>query len=198
MFFEEVRYFKDEIRETETLKDYYFLLGFYYRNVDRMDEAENYFLQVLDQDPYHSKAKRELINVYLRTGEYAKALNWAAENYERQRTNILHIQAYFTCLIKKEELDDDDIDILNELMTQAEKSLDKKAEDIAREMRAEFNFYVDRRSDEAISSMLEALKLNRKNYFAFRALLEMYKAENNLIAVNKLIADYPHLTGNDD
>lgn len=198
LFFEEVRYFKDEIRETETLKDYHFLLGFYYRNADRMEEAEEYFLKVLDQDSYHSKAKRELVNVYLRTGEYSKALNWAAENYERQRTNILHIQAYFTCLIKKEELVEEDIVMLKELMTQAKKSLDKKADDIAREMHAEFNFYVDGRGAEAISSMREALKLNGRNYFAFRALLEMYKAENNLTAIDKLIAEYPHLTGNDD
>ena len=163
-----------------------------------MDEAEEYFLKVLDQDSYHSKAKRELVNVYLRTGEYSKALNWAAENYKRQRTNILHIQAYFTCLIKKEELDEEDIEILYELMAQAEKSLDKKADDIAREMRAEFNFYVGGRGDEAISSMREALKLNSRNYFAFRALLEMYKAASNLTEIDNLIAEYPHLTGNDD
>jgi len=193
LFFEEVKYFKDEIRENETLKDYYFLLGFYYRNADRMDDAEKYFLQVLDQDPTHSKAKRELVNVYLRTGEYAKALSWAADNYERQRTNILHIQAYFTCLIKKGELIEHDVKILNYLMAQARKSLDKKADDISREMHAEFNFYVDNRKDEAISSLKEALRLNNRNYFAFRALFEMFKREKNQSAIEQLITDYPHL-----
>lgn len=100
-FFEEVRYFRDEIRENETLKDYHFLMGFFYRIGDKMESAEEHFKEVLNIDEIHARAKRELVNVYLRTGQYPKAIELAAENYKRHKTNILHIHGYFTCLVKK-------------------------------------------------------------------------------------------------
>lgn len=190
-FFEVVRFFKDE--SNETLKDYYFLLGFYYRNSDKMDEAERNFLEVLKIDENHSRTKRELVNVYLRKGEYMKALNWASDNYRRYRTNILHIQAYFTCLIKKDDLNEADIDVIQELLENADKSLDKKAEDIHREMQAEFDFYIDDNPTKAIAALQESLKLNPNNYFAFRALLEIYKRSNMPGEIDSLIAEYPDM-----
>jgi len=190
-FFDFIQYFRDE--PNETLKDYYFLLGFYYRNNDKMGEAERNFLDVLKIDENHSRTKRELVNVYLRMGEYKKALNWASDNYYQFRTNIFHIQAYFTCLIKEENLNNADIEMLEELLESAAKSLDRKAEDIHREMQAEFDFYINDDVKKAISALQESLKINANNYFAFRALLEIYKNKNMFKELEGLMKQYPNL-----
>jgi len=192
-FFEEVQYFKEDLRSNETLKDYYFLLGFFHRNDDNMQLAEDYYRKVLEIDPAHSRSKRELVNVYLRNGEYMEALNWARDNYERQKTNILHIQAYFTCLIKKPILDDDDLETLVELIDRADKSLDWKAADIQREMQAEYYYYIDYDFERADTILNESLRLNSKNFFAFRALLELYRRENKLVDIQRLMKKYPDL-----
>lgn len=191
-FFEVINYFKLDYEES--LIEFYFLFGFYYRNGDNMDDAERNFLEVLKIDANHSRTKRELVNVYLRKGEYMKALNWARENYTRFKTNILHIQAYFTCLIKKEEITDNDLIIISELLNNASKSLDKKAGDIKREMQAEFDYYIQGNDKSALTSLNESLKMNPNNYFAFRALIEIYKRENKFEEIDKLMLAYPDLS----
>lgn len=190
--FDELKYFKDEIKEN--LKDYYFLLGFFYRNSDKMEDAERNFQSVLKIDSNHSRTKRELVNVYLRKGEYMKALDWARDNYARFRTNILHIQAYFTCLIKKHHLTDKDYEIIDELLEGAAKSYDKKARDIHSEMVAEYDYYIEGNSSSAIQTLEESLKINPNNYFAFRALIEIYKRNNMLAEIEKIILKYPDLS----
>lgn len=190
-FFDEIKYFKDD--PSENKKDYYFLLGFYFRNTDKMDDAEKYFLEVLKLEEHHSKTKRELVNVYLRKGEYMKALNWAKYNYNRYKTNILHIQAYFTCLIKKHNLNDEDFETLEDLLDSAKRSLDLKATDIHREMQAEYEYYVEGKVSKAIEIFKESLILNSSKHYAFRALLEIYKRQSMIDDIERLIEDYPDL-----
>lgn len=190
-FFEIINYFNNQDDESQI--DFHFLLGFYYRNGDKMTEAENHFLEVLKIDANHSRTKRELVNVYLRKGEYMKALDWAKDNYNRFKTNILHIQAYFTCLIKKQDKSEFDINNLKDLLENASKSLDKKANDVIREMQAEYTFYIEGNAERAIITLNESLRMNRHNYFAFRALYEIYKRKNLLFEMENLMIKYPDL-----
>lgn len=190
-FFELINYFNNQDNESQI--DYHFLLGFYYRNGDKMDDAESHFLEVLKIDENHSRTKRELVNVYLRKGDYMKALNWAKDNYNKFKTNILHIQAYFTCLIKKSDKTEFDLDIITELLDNASKSLDKKAHNVIREMRAEYNFYVENNANGAITTLKESLRMNQHNYFAFRALYEIYKKKHMAFELHELTDKYPDL-----
>lgn len=194
-FFEEIKYFRDDPSEK---KDYFFLLGFYFRNTDRMDEAEKYFLEVLKLEPHHSKTKRELVNVYLKKGDYMKAINWAKDNYNRYKTNILHIQAYFTCLIKKHNLDEEDFKIIEDLLDSAKRSLDLKATDIHREMLAEYEYYVEGKVGNAIEIFKQSLILNSSKHYAFRALLEIYRRQGLVYEFENLINKYPDLIQMED
>lgn len=189
-FFEVIKHFTNHDNESKI--DYHFLIGFYYRNGDRMNDAESHFLEVLQIDENHSRTKRELVNVYLRKGEYMKALNWAKDNYNRFRTNILHIQAYFTCLIKKTDKTDFDLGKISELLMNASKSLDKKSKDVIREMKAEYDFYITGDANKAMTTLKESLRMNPNNYFAFRALLEIYKSKNMTYEMEQLIIAYPN------
>ena len=190
-FFEVVKFFNNQDDESQI--DYHFLFGFYYRNGDKMTSAETHFLDVLKIDENHSRTKRELVNVYLRKGEYMKALGWAKDNYNRFKTNILHIQAYFTCLIKKADKTEFDFEQIQELLNNASKSLDKKATDVIREMQAEFDYYIQGNAEKAIATLTESLYMNSHNYFAFRALLEIYRRKNLLFEITELVAKYPDL-----
>jgi hypothetical protein len=192
--FDAINYFKNQ---EESLIDFHFLLGFYYRNGDDMNNAESHFLEVLKIDENHSRTKRELVNVYLRKGDYTKALNWAKDNYNRFKTNILHIQAYFTSLIKKTDKTEIDIEVITELLENASKSLDKKADDILREMEAEYNFYIKGDARNAILTLKESLRMNSNNYFAFRALIEIYKRNHMFSDVESLKRQYSHLVDYD-
>lgn len=190
-FFEVINHFNNMDYESQI--DYHFLLGFYYRNGDKMDDAEGHFLEVLKIDKNHSRTKRELVNVYLRRGEYMQALDWAKDNYNKFKTNILHIQAYFTCLIKKRDKTEFDLLKIKELLENATKSLDKKANDVVREMQAEYDFYVEDDAKRAITTLQESLKMNHNNYFAFKALLEIYKHKKMLFEIEDLLISYPDL-----
>jgi TIR domain len=189
-FFNEIGFFKE--RDDETLVDYHFLLGFYYRNGNKMAQAENHFFEVLNINEHHSRSKRELVNVYLRNHDYVKALKWAEENYTRFKTNILHIQAYFTCLVKKRDKTEFDYEKLNELLESADKSMDKKANDVSSEMRAEYDFYIKNNTGNAIALLGESLKLNPRNVFAYSALAEILKQKNmhfELLELNEKFQD---------
>lgn len=190
-FFEVVKYFNNEDEVSQI--DYHFLLGFYFRNGDKMNDAEFHFLEVLKFDENHSRTKRELVNVYLRKGAYMKALGWAEDNYNRFKTNILHIQAYFTCLIKKKGKTDTDLEKISELIDNASKSLDKKANDVLREMKAEFDYYIEGNSRKAIAILTESLRINPHNYFAFRALLEIFKNQKMVYEIDELLTKYPDM-----
>jgi lipopolysaccharide biosynthesis regulator YciM len=194
-FFDEISFFKEQ--DDESLVDYHFLLGFYYRNGDKMDDAEYHFQEVLKINEHHSRSKRELVNVYLRNGEYMKALKWAEDNYRRFKTNILHIQAYFTCLVKKHDKTEFDFDRLNELLESASKSMDKKARDISREMQAEYDFYIQNNAASAIASLGESLRLNSNNVYAFRSLAEILKRKNMHFELMELNEKFQHLNNHE-
>lgn len=196
-FFDEVRFFKDGT-DLFNLKDYYFLLGFYYRLADDMDRAEENFKNVLSIDKGHSKTNREMVNVYLRKRDYASALELAAINYSNHKSNIHHINAYFTCLIKMHNLNDSDIDTLVVLLEKTKKSLDKRADEFYNTMKAEYEYYVERHSKKAIDDLKEFLRLNKHNYHAFKALSEIFRIEGLSIELEKLRKTYPNLNKQDD
>ena len=194
-FFTEINYFQNE---NSSNKDYFFLLGFYYRNGNKMDEAEEFYLNVLGIDKDHSKTKRELVNVYLKQGEYIKALNLAEENFYRFRTNILHAQAYFTCLVKKHKLTSNDAEELNMLLETVKKSFNKKATDIHRTMQGEYEFYVNHNLEKAIKLLTVSLQLDKHKNYAFRSLKEIYKKMDMQNAIDTLNRNFANKISADE
>ncbi|MBS4722695.1 toll/interleukin-1 receptor domain-containing protein [Aeromonas caviae] len=79
-----------------------FLLGYYYRLNGRYDEALGKFLHIVDTPYVGLRAKREIVQVYVQTEDYDKAMDYAKNNYEDNRGNQFHIQAYFNCLINSD------------------------------------------------------------------------------------------------
>ena len=80
-----------------------FILGFYYRLKGRYDESINKLNEALRQHPDFARARRELVIVLQYIDEYGQAYELAKQNYENEKTNPYHIQAYLNCLLKKNE-----------------------------------------------------------------------------------------------
>jgi hypothetical protein len=171
-FFDHIGYFNN----TTSKLDYYFLLGFYHRHKNEKDLALEYYNKVLDINSNHSRAKREKVIILLSKGEYQEALDLARGNYEKRRTNIYHIHSYFVCIIRRRiMMSEKEISILNELIAAAEKSSDIKAEDIARCMKGEYEYYINNNMPKASSILKEAIKLNNNKVYPRKSLLEIYK-----------------------
>jgi hypothetical protein len=79
-----------------------FVLGYYYRLCGRHADAIERLKKLIHTPYIASRAKRELVQVYLYIEEYDKALAMAKENYEGNRGNQFPIQSYLNCLLNSE------------------------------------------------------------------------------------------------
>lgn len=93
--------FHKEIREIQG-DEHNFLYGFYYRLCGRYDESLERLNKVVDAKYVSSRAKREIVQVYVQIEEYDKAMEYAKRNFEENQGNQFHTQAYFNCLINSE------------------------------------------------------------------------------------------------
>lgn len=79
--------------------EYHFILGYYFRLVGRQRDAVERLTRVIDGAFVGVRAKRELVEVLLQMEQHDEARNLAQRNYEENRTNQFHIQAYFRALV---------------------------------------------------------------------------------------------------
>ena len=100
-FESEVSFFAD----SDSYLSYNFLKGFNYRIQGKFQFAENSYLKVLERNPKHDKARRELVQLYINMQDYDIAYDLSKQNYNEYPDNIYQMQAYFDCLIHKLPLD---------------------------------------------------------------------------------------------
>jgi tetratricopeptide (TPR) repeat protein len=79
--------------------EHHFILGYYYRLVGRQRDAVERLTRVISGAFVGVRAKRELVEVLLQMEQYDEARDLARRNYEENRTNQFHIQAYFRALV---------------------------------------------------------------------------------------------------
>lgn len=58
-----------------------------------------------------------MVQVYTQLEEYDKALSYAKKNYEENRSNQFHCQAYFNCLINSQHRVASDNIVLKDIIT---------------------------------------------------------------------------------
>ena len=85
--------------------EHQFLLGFYYRLQGRANDAIRCLEQCLKEPVVSNRAKRELVQVYLSIEDYEAASVLARDNYENNRRNPYHIQAYLNTLVNSNDSD---------------------------------------------------------------------------------------------
>lgn len=170
--------------------DYNFLYGFYLRFKGQYDPAMTFLQRSLDINPTSQKAKRELVNILLLRQDFKKAIELAKENYNQQKLNAFHIQAYFICLIRKPYLSREDKEIIEQLLKNIEKSYDSKAKEIASVMNAEFEYFLNKDSAKAINLLRECIKNNSSKHYPFKSLQDIYSNTGMIAAKNDLTSKY--------
>lgn len=154
-----------------------FVKGFMCRMSNDLTSAEKLFREILTQQPLHKKAARELVTVLLKRRDYLSALNLARDNYSASTastTNPYHIEAYYRCLVHKNNLTHDDRKVLETLIKAMKASYDDNRNIIAKTMEAEYQFYVNRQVIEPIQQLQEINKsLNNQLNYPVMALSEM-------------------------
>lgn len=134
-----------------------FLMGFYYRFIGKNKDALLRLHEALSDRPDFPRAQRELVQVLLNIEDFESAYELAKENYEKNKNNPFHIQAYFRCVIYKKDLPNQDT-VMNELLT----NLSRINSDQAREMyfrsKAQYYAYCLNNKEEALYWIERAIK----------------------------------------
>lgn len=99
-FYDEVEFFVQE-NDGKNINQYNFLRGFMYRNNSEYDKALERYKRVLENQPKHKSAMREIVIVYRGLEDYESAYEYAKINYLRESDNLYQIQPYFEILIRK-------------------------------------------------------------------------------------------------
>ena len=168
-FLSEVTYFEGA--------DYYFLKGYYYRQIKNINEALYNLDMALSINPNSNKAKREKVNVLLMKEDYEGALQLANENYNANKINPFHIQAYFICLTRKNKLSKKDYEIIDQLLREISQNHHEKAKDIATVMNAENLYYIKNDATNAIRLLRDAEQHSKNKHYAGKSLRIIYKKQ---------------------
>ncbi|SDG82223.1 toll/interleukin-1 receptor domain-containing protein [Psychroflexus sediminis] len=170
--------------------DYDFLYGFFLRFKGQFDGAMTFLKRALKKHSNSQKSKRELVNILLLRQDYKMAIDLAKQNYEQQKLNAFHIQAYFICLIRKPYLSKDDKAVIEDLFKSIEKSYDSKAKEIASVMKGEYEYYVKKNIPDAIAILRTCIKTNSSKHYPRKALEELYNNTGMTAAKNELSDKY--------
>lgn len=147
------------LSEVQKIKgaDHNFLLGFYYRMIGSYDKALEELDKSLKIRRQFAKAKREKVQVLINLERFDEALDVAKENYENDKANPYHAHAYFLCLIKGEELEQN-TDIINEVVD----NLGKSTSDLGKELYVRCDAlkvaYLERNLDMALAFIEKAVE----------------------------------------
>lgn len=136
-----------------------FLLGFYYRKCGRLNDALTQIKSIINAPYVESRAKRELVQLYTQLEEYDKALNYAKKNYEENRSNQFHCQAYFNCLINSQHRVDDDNKILTEIIHTLFTIDSEQSNEMARIASAQYSAKIENDEQKSISLINDCIAI---------------------------------------
>ncbi|QDY45792.1 hypothetical protein FK545_11260 [Planococcus glaciei] len=191
--------FKKEVQNIRGA-EHHFLFGFYYRHVGRDEEAVSSLLKAMESRANFARAKRELVLVYNNMEEYDKALELAKENYQHNRSNEYHIQAYFLCLSKgkSEKLAFENRKRTIEILLEDMKKIDsEKAKNMYLIMSAQYEIFMKDNSKEAEKIILEAYDLYPSDTYVLLCMFDIYERSLNIEGLNKVLEDFKKLHGTD-
>lgn len=166
-----------------------FILGFYYRLKGRYSDAIVKLNAALDARPEFARARRELVLVYQYIGEYELAFELAKRNYENDKANPYHIQAYLNCLLKDIEGRAKNLAIIESLLSTLENIQSDTSHEMYLTARAEFlAFHLGREAD-AIDHINEAKRLYPDVIYPRLMQFDIYLRFNNSTGMKEVLSE---------
>lgn len=137
----------------------FFILGYYERIQGHYPKAQSYFEKALEASKSYihmhtSKAAHELVITKMKQNDYEGALELAKQNFESEKSNVYHIEAYFRCYVQS---DHPDKNLLQSLIKNMKSSYDANKDVIADTFEAEYFFYIDKDPLKAINQLKDIL-----------------------------------------
>jgi hypothetical protein len=182
----------------------FFILGYYERLQGHYPQAQHYYELALESSKNYmqkntSKASHELVITKMKQNDYNGALELAKQNYETEKSNVYHIEAYFRCYVKS---DSPDKNLLKDLIKNMRSSYDANKDIIADTFEAEYLFYIDKEPIQAINKLKEVLRFKKgqclnytaetlRNFCKMQKMLPIYrdaiKNNNNFVEDNNYV-----------
>lgn len=162
-----------------------FVLGFYYKFLGQHTKALEKFQSCLTETNY-SRAKREIVEVYVHLEMYDNAIVYAEENYKSYPDNFFNIIQYYKCLIRQNECDKDTI---SELLSRA-KELDKLSDQSKQfypEMLSLYYRYVKHDINKAIQVLEEHKLCFEVKIYYYKNLFDLYDDIDDLNNMGKAL-----------
>lgn len=156
--------FKEEVMKIDGA-DHEFLFGFYYRQIGRFDKALERINKSLQIRKNFSKAKREKVQIFIGMQDYESALELARLNYQSYKDNPYHIQAYFTCVIKSDNVENKN-KILQDLIENMESIGSKLSRELTLRFKAQYEAFIKNDYDVATSYVNQAIEMNENIHYA--------------------------------
>lgn len=188
-FSKEVQYFQRSI-----LYDY--LFGFYFRMTGKPQYALDRLYSALEQNSRFQRARRELVQVLLTLEQYEEAYEHAKINYELEKGNPYHIQAYFECLMYRSE--PDKIETLQFLIEELKSLGTKKSTEMARLAEADFLSIIDNNSETALKQVQIAQDEFGSTPYSTMKKFNIYEKKRDLINMERTIDSYERSINNDN
>ena len=179
--------FKDEVKRIDGA-DHEFLFGFYYRQIGRFDKALERINRSLKLRENFSKAKREKVQIFIGMQDYESALELARLNYENYKDNPYHIQAYFTCVIKSDNIEKKK-GILKELIKNMESIGSKLSRELTLRFKAQYAAFIENDYDKAISYVDQAIEMNESIHYARLAKFDIAERFDDIEMMQEIV-DY--------
>lgn len=187
----EVSYFRDK----SLYQQYNFLKGFNYRLQGQYQMAENSYLNVLDKNPRHDKARRELVLIYTNMQDYNTALDLAEQNYRDYPENLYQMQAYFDCLMYKADLTDAQKMDIDNILETAESIYRTTASEIYFQLKAKYLAFIEHNMEQSLQVLEEGLTRFNHSFYIYKDYFDICRRSNDRLGMEKAYANLKSIAG---
>ncbi|NQK45573.1 toll/interleukin-1 receptor domain-containing protein [Streptococcus suis] len=168
--------------------DHDFLYGFYYRQIGKFDKALEKLDSSLNQRNNFSKAKREKVQVLLAMQDFPAAMELAQMNYDNYPNNPYHIQAYFSCVIRSDNLHKEQI--LKELIENIDLIGNEVSKEMSPRFKAQYAAFVEDDFEKAITEIDKAISINPTIQYARFVKFEIADRFGDIEMMNQILKDF--------
>lgn len=180
-FYAEVEFFK-QVPGANKEDEYNFLRGFMCRKKSEYDKALGWYKKVLEKQPRHRSAMREIVIVYKGLEDYESAYEYAKTNYLRDQDNPYQIQPFFEILIRKspKERTSQENQYIQEMLRTMERIHAAKPETIYYEIKGQYAVYEEKDYEGACGLLNEGARRYPDSSYILRSLFDCHEVFCNL------------------
>ena len=179
-FYEEVEFFKNDA--TKNPIEYEFLRGFMFRHKSEYGKALDRYKRVLEMQPHHRSAMREIVIVYRGLYDYESAYEYAKANYINEPENPFHIQPFFEILVRKSAKNrtSEESEYIQQMLSTITRLHSTKPITTYYEMHAQYATYVENDAQRALGLLEEGKIKFPDSSYVIRTLFDCSEYFGNL------------------